>query len=446
MTGIFRSRLWAPIMLAGLAILAYLPALSLPFIADDYVQIRLARDYGPVSGWAALALDPLYRCRATSLVLTYWTDRVFGLAPLAYNCSSLLLHVFNTWLVFALGAWRVIGWRVSAVAAAFFAVYEGHQEAVTWYAAVPDLLVFFFSLLCLIFWILWLQSSAVRFGRYAASIVCFFLALASKESAVAVVAILPLALWFERNQWRRRLLAVVPFAGLAVIYTALVFAARSNHLHFQVGAFSLQAPFLIVLVRSTWRLFWFWGLLSLLALAILRVWCWRPLVVLAFAWIGITFLPYSFLTYMPRVPSRHTYFASAGLALVVASGFLVFRDRFHRSQPWAPVAVAALMLVHNCGYLWTKKQAQYLERAAPTEALIEFVRKVDGPVYLHCFPYSIWVAQWAVEVRLNKEVYPIMPGRGMAEIENKSNVFCWGHRGDPSLVNGDPNISLRVMN
>ena len=87
-----RTPLRALIALAGLAILVYSPALSLPFIADDYVQIRLARDYGPVSGWSALAVDPLYRCRATSLVLTYWTERIFGLAPLAYNWSSLFLR------------------------------------------------------------------------------------------------------------------------------------------------------------------------------------------------------------------------------------------------------------------------------------------------------------------------------------------------------------------
>ncbi len=42
------------IALAGLALLcllAYWRSLSLPFISDDYVQIRLARDYGRPSGW-----------------------------------------------------------------------------------------------------------------------------------------------------------------------------------------------------------------------------------------------------------------------------------------------------------------------------------------------------------------------------------------------------------
>src|SRR6185436_7522421 len=132
-----RPPLWTLALVVGLSLLAYLWAFEVPMIADTYVQIRLARDFGPVSGWSSLAADALYRCRATSLVLTYWTERLFGLNPSAFNLSSLLFHIFNSWLVFALGCWRVIGWRVSAVAACYFAVCQQHQEAVIWYAALP---------------------------------------------------------------------------------------------------------------------------------------------------------------------------------------------------------------------------------------------------------------------------------------------------------------------
>ena len=145
----------------------------------------------------------LYRCRATSIVLTYWTERFFGLAPLVYNLSSVLLHIFNTWLVFALGMWRPIGWRVSALAAAFFAVYEGHQEAVIWYAAIPELLVFFFSLVSLLLWMLWIRTGRRLYA--AGSFFAFLLALLSKEPGVAVVPLLLLPVWTER----------VPCAALA---------------------------------------------------------------------------------------------------------------------------------------------------------------------------------------------------------------------------------------
>src|SRR6185503_5178495 len=147
-------------LLGALCLLAYLPALSLPLIGDDYLQIQLGRDYGPVSGWPALAQDALYRCRATSLALTYWIDSAFGLDPYYYNLTSLLLHVLNSLLVLAVGFWRPVGWRVATLAACFFAVSQRHGEAVVWFAAVPELLVFFFAMASFLCWVAWLQSRA----------------------------------------------------------------------------------------------------------------------------------------------------------------------------------------------------------------------------------------------------------------------------------------------
>ena len=97
--------------LAALCLLAYWRFLSLPFVSDDYLAIKLGREYAAPGGWSKLASDALYRCRATSIVLTYWIDGFFGLNSTAYNSCSLILHILNTWLVFTLGFWRPIGWR-----------------------------------------------------------------------------------------------------------------------------------------------------------------------------------------------------------------------------------------------------------------------------------------------------------------------------------------------
>ena len=398
-----RGRLVLPVwiltllLLAGLAVLPYVVVLGQPFIADDYVQIALGRQYGPVSGWTALASDILYRARATSLVLTYWTERFFGFSPLPFYATAILLHVLNTWLVFALGLRLGIGRRIALCAAAFFAVYEGHQEAVMWYASLPELLVFFFSFSALLLWSLWLSSKRVWY--YPAALICFCLALISKESAVVVVPLMFLTAWKKRPAW----LWIAPFAVLAMGYAGMTFAGHDRHLHFNdAGTFSLAAPFWITLSNSYARLMWFWGLLSLLALLVWRTARSHRVVALAAVWIVIAFLPYSFLTYMPRVPSRHTYLASAGLAWVVAAGFLVFCRRFERPSRWPAYALAATILVHNCGYIWVKKRAQFLERAAPTEVLVDFARQAAGPVRVRCFPYGREVAELAVQMRLGK--------------------------------------------
>jgi len=424
--GIFmlsRRLVWALAISALLCLLAYGRALSLPLISDDYSQIQLGRDYGPVSGWANLAADALYRCRATSILLTHWTDQVFGLTPLAFNASSLLLHMLNTWLVLALGSWRVIGWRISCVAACFFAVSEGHQEAVMWYAALPELLVFTFALASVLLWIAWLQGGATRQSLYAGSLICYILSLLSKESGVAVVPLLALIILAERTDWKRRLLRILPFAVLAVVDFAMIYGARANHLHFQDGTFSIHGPFWIVLPTSAARLLWIWGLLSLLALAWWRARQWLTLLAVSAGWIVFTLLPYSFLTYMPRVPSRHTYFASVGLALIFAAGFLRFHERFG-ARRWVISLLGAVVVAHHCTYLWTRKQAQYLERAAPTEALLAIAKEHGGPIYLACFPYDRSIARVTLEVIHGDRVPLILIDESMPDEASRVWNLC----------------------
>jgi hypothetical protein len=419
--------LYVLVGLAALSAAAYARSLSLPFISDDYLQIALARQFGPVSGWRAVAADALYRCRETSLILTWWTERIFGVNDLVFNWSSLLLHVANTWLVFALGAWRLIGWRVSAVAAAFFAVYEGHQEAVIWFAAIPELLVFFFVLLGLVAWIAWVQSGCRGVWRPAAALACYILALFSKESAVAMVGLMAVVALMEQAG-RRAWIWLAPFAVLAAVYFQGAAGASASHLHFNDGTFSLSAPFWRTIAISTGRLFWFWGLLavvSLLAWRAVRFW---KLAALAAAWIVLTFLPYSFLTYMPRVPSRHTYFASAGLALVVGAWLWMLWERRGPGRRWVVGALAAIIVLHNCGYIWTRKHRQFQERARATEELIEYGRKVDGPVPVRCFPYPLVLAELALDIELGKRMsLSSAPGTGFCMDDPAPPVASAGH-------------------
>ncbi|MEQ1887250.1 MAG: glycosyltransferase family 2 protein, partial [Bryobacteraceae bacterium] len=362
--------------LTALTLLAYGRALQLPFIADDYVQVQLARDYGPVSGWPALAQDALYRCRATSLVLTYWTERAFGLDPLAFRLSGLVLHILGSFLVFGLGSWRPIGWKVAALATCFFAVSQRHSEAVIWYAALPELLVFVFSLASFLCWVHWLQSRSHRGAAYAGAFVCYLLALLSKESAVAVVPLLVLAVVTQREWNLRSLWGTAPFALTAGAYFLLAFAARKTHLHFNDGTFSLDAPFVEVLIRSAGGLSRVWGLTAIALLLILKARRWLVLGTIAGIWVVLTLLPYSFLTYMPRVPSRHTYFASVGIALIVAAAALTLREwaAIHNKR-WVVPLLAAVLIVHQSGYLWFYKQPQYALRAEPTEALVRAGRQ-----------------------------------------------------------------------
>jgi hypothetical protein len=361
-----------------LAVLAYTPSLYLPFISDDYLQITVARDYAPPSGWSALFHDALYRCRATSLFVTWWTERLFGVDPFVFNVSSLLLHIVDCFLVFALGRWRLIGWRISALAACMFAVSQRHHEAVIWYAALPELMVFLFVLLSFHCWLQWLESPSGLI--YLCTFAAYVLALLSKESAVAVPPLMLLAGLMERRPWRTLLPRILPFALSAAVYFALIFAARKTHLHFNdAGTFSLTAPFPAVLLRSAVRLIGVWGGIAAVSFLWWRPRHWMRVLIFAACWLAITLLPYSFLTYMPHVPSRHTYLASMGVAMLVAAWLLELHGRTHQLYRARVIAcIAALIIGHQCCYLWIKKQAQFAQRAEPTEKLVELATDPPG--------------------------------------------------------------------
>jgi hypothetical protein len=398
-------------ILAALAAAPYVWTPTLPFISDDYIQIGLAREFVSSEGWRSLAADPLYRCRATSLVLTRLTEICFGLSQAPYFVSAILLHALNTWLVLAFGVWRAVGFRAAALAAAFFAVYEGHQEAVVWYAALPELLVFFFSGAAFLAWVLWLE----RGGRawLGAAAVSFALALASKESAAALPALLLLPVWAGsgKRPWR---LPWACFCLSVLVYAGLIWRGNGTHQHFQDGTFSIGAPFVMNALRSAARMLWFWGGLAAIVVLLRRRAGFLPVAALGLAWMLIALLPYSFLLYMDRVPSRHTYLASAGLALVAAAAALTMEKmRWRRGL----AICAVLVLVHNTAYVWTRKRGQFIERAVPTERLIDFAARERTPIYVECFPYARMVAEYTLRVRLGLPL--------VSKPEPGSRQFCY---------------------
>lgn len=380
---------------AAAAVVVYLPFLGLPFISDDYTQIRLAREYGAPAGWADLAADPLYRSRATSLLVTHWIDSTFGLQPLAHNLASLALHLVNCLLVALLGLWRRVGFAVSAPAALFFAVYEGHQEAVIWNAALHELLVFAFVLGCCLNWILWLQEGCRDWWRGALAAACFVLALFSKESAVAVLPVLGLLWWLERPASWAPLAHLGGYTALAGFYAAGIFGAAATHQHLNDGTFDWRAPFWLTLPHSLGRMLWIWGLAALVYLWARRDGGAGRLAGFGLVWMAVALLPYSFLMYQNRVPSRHTYLAAAGLALVAGAAWRALSP----GRGTAAVLVVVL-LAHNGGYLWLRKLPQYERRAATTSRFLEFAAQREGPVRVRCTPYDPAVLADAAAVAL----------------------------------------------
>jgi hypothetical protein len=401
------------LLLAALCLVAYAPALNLPLIEDDYPNIAQALDFpSPV----APLLNPIFRTRATS----YWAMKslygAFHMSPNAYHSFSLALHIFNTWLLyFALRQWRQT--RAAALwAAGFFAVHEGHQEAVMWFSAINELLQFLFGGLALLLW--------MRGRRWIApSLLCFALALISKESAVVFVALFVFA-WFGRPQTLPRW-SLLPYAIFAAIAVASVVMTQSYSFRFSDGSFSWHAPFWVTLPRGFFRLMWIWGWIAAAILA------WRAraafthgAALAAIIWIAVALLPYSFLTYSTQIPSRQTYLASAGLALLfgLMASHLYEQGGGFRS---AAIVLAIAALLHNVGYIWYRKRPQFLTRAQPTEQLIHAVRETGAPVWVQCFPLARITAEAAVRLETGLSPQDLLWTEAEAHQRPPKTVLCY---------------------
>ena len=399
----------------------YLPSFGIPLIADDYPNIAQALSYGAPEGARALLADAQFRLRATSYWTMYALRQAAGASPWAYHAASVALHIAATWLLWLLAsAWPRM--RDAAFwAALFFAVYEGHQEAVMWFSAINELLMFCFGMAALWCWITTQPGGEKAWTREAAGVVFFALALLSKESAIVWLPLF--AVVVDPTEWRKRLPRLAPHVALAALALASIAQSRANSFRFSDGSFSLHAPFWLTWPHSMARLLWVFGWLALIALRFTGAPRWWRGIPAALAWMGIALLPYSFLTYSTRIPSRQVYLASAGLALLV--GLAMARLAAHRLGP----AVLAAVIVVNTATLWTKKRRQFVERAAPTEALLNAARRTPGAIWVQCFPLPPFVAGEALRLTLGRPASDLVWDESVAR-QRGAAPFCYR---DPAI-------------
>ena len=135
-------------------------------------------------------------------------------------------------------------------------------------------------------------------------------------------------------------------------------------------------------------------------------------------------VPYSFLLYSTRIPSRQTYLASAGLAMLVGLA-TAYWEAHAASRRTLLAAVVAVVLVENVGYLWVKKRNQFLERAAPTQQLIALARKTPGPIFVRCFPRNHFIAEEAVHLSTGLAPSDLIWDAQEAERRHATAVFCY---------------------
>jgi hypothetical protein len=120
-----------------------------------------------------------------SLMLDY---QLYGLSPAGYHLTNLILHLFNTLLLFWLFHRMTNEIWKSAMVAALFAWHPLHVETVAWIAKRKDVLSAFGEILSLCAYVYYTEKPGAK--RYGLVLFSFILALMSKPMAVTLPVVM----------------------------------------------------------------------------------------------------------------------------------------------------------------------------------------------------------------------------------------------------------------
>lgn len=128
--------------------------------------------------------------------ISFAVNFLISQSPVVFHVTNVLLHIFNSWLVFILLRKLLGSIRLPLIASLIFMVLPIHVEAVTSIVGRAELLSFFFGLISIIAWLN---------NRFLLSSFLFLAALFSKETAIVIpiiLALLSLARYAAGGYWK----------------------------------------------------------------------------------------------------------------------------------------------------------------------------------------------------------------------------------------------------
>ena len=182
-------------------------------------NIRWAVFSAPESYWGPLTW-------ISFMMEVQWLDA----APSAMHTINVILHGFNSGLVYGLVVLLSKKRWPSLMVASLFAAHPLHVEAVAWITERKEVLSTFFALLCILSYIRFVKSAST--GRYLLSLALFMAAICSKPS----MASLPMLLfcinkYVSADTVRKNSTAIVswmPFAIIAVLVSIITICAQAD--------------------------------------------------------------------------------------------------------------------------------------------------------------------------------------------------------------------------
>jgi protein O-mannosyl-transferase len=354
----------------ALTALVYAATLRFDFVYDDQnaiVRNPLVRSWQSVPGyfmgkeWPA-TLFPNASANYYRPINVLWyriNDAVFGLNPVGWHATTILLHLLATFLVYVI-ARRITGRPlVAALTALFFGIHPTRHEVVSWVSGTTDLL---WSVLFLLAFLAYLKSREGDRTRWIViSCALYGAALLAKETAIVFPVVVFAHAWLYGTKsaseddawsqasrvWKAAALAAL-YGVVAIAYLGVRIAALHGFEHPQsnipLRTLVLTIPSVAFFYVRQWLLpmnvgeFYdlpLWSkfdalhvLVPFLALVVLAavLWFFRKKlgsreVVFAAVWLIAPLLPVLDFAVLPPgqlVHDRYLYLASFGAALLCA--------------------------------------------------------------------------------------------------------------------------------
>jgi tetratricopeptide (TPR) repeat protein len=218
--------LWPGILTAAIAFLVYAQTIGYGFALDDYSVIlensSTKLGIGEIGLFLKTSLrhgyvfisDDLYRPLTKSVYALQWS-----LAPNSAfpgHLMNVALFTMTCWIIYR----SVSRWTNSAltgfITAALFAVMPVHTEAVANIKSIDEILAFLFGILSLNSF--YRSATEGRKSQLYLGLLFFLLALASKESSITLLAVIPLVLYFFTDSRQGKLFTPVAFALVVVLF------------------------------------------------------------------------------------------------------------------------------------------------------------------------------------------------------------------------------------
>ena len=147
-------------------------------------------------------------------------------SPFLYHFINILLHIFNSLLVFYFLKLLLKNVNFALIASLLFAIHPIHVESVAWISELKDVLYTFFFLISLIVYLKFLRTENLKF--YILSLTLFVFSVLSKGQAVTLFAVILLIDFFEKGKLFYKIIQKIPFLIIAITFGILAILAQKT--------------------------------------------------------------------------------------------------------------------------------------------------------------------------------------------------------------------------